>query len=233
MTASQDRWLRVVTALASREGPEPTPAGMCSAAADLLGAGGTGLLVMAGDALPGAGYASNRLAATLEDLQFTLGVGPRVDAFTRGVPILETDLAGTARWVGFSGSAVEAGARSVFSFPLRVGVARIGALTVYQADPGRLADDTFADALVIADVVTRALLAAQAGLAEGSLAVGLSESGAFESSVHQASGMVSVQLDVGVGEALACLRARAFAEGVTVRSVAAEVVSRRLRFEDR
>ena len=52
---------------------------MCSAASDLLAAGGVGLLVMA-EGVPGAGFASNRLAEALEDLQFTLGIGPRVDA---------------------------------------------------------------------------------------------------------------------------------------------------------
>lgn len=234
MTTAHDRWLRIVTALSAREGPEPTPAGMCSAAADLLGAAGAGIVVMA-EGVPGAGFASNPLATFLEDLQFTLGTGPRVDAHTGGVPVGENDLtaATTERWIGFDGPAVEAGARSVFSFPLRLGAARLGSLTVYRAQPGPLDEGVYADALVLAEIVTRALLAAQSGLPETALAVGLGEEGAFDARVHQASGMVSVQLDVGVGEALARLRARAFADGVALAAVAADIVARRLHFAHR
>lgn len=233
MTAN-DRRLRILTALGAGAGAEPTPMGVCSATADLLGAGGAGILVMA-EGLPGAIFASNPLAAGLEELQFTLGIGPRVDAHTLGIPILECDLDAVSaeRWVGFCGAAVEAGARAVFSFPLRFGAARLGALTIYQPEAGPLDDDVYADALVMADVATGALLAARSGLPDGSLAVGLGDERAFDAGVHQASGMVSVQLDVGVGEALARLRARAFAEGIVVGAVAAEVVARRLRFDDR
>jgi len=206
---------------------------MCSAAADLLGAGGVGIVVMA-KGMPGATFTSNRLAAVLEDLQSTLGTGPGVDACTGGVPILESDLEmSVERWVGFCAPAVAAGARAVFAFPLRLGAARVGALTVYQLGPGPLEDDVYRDAMVLADVVTRALLAAQAGLPAGSLAVGLGDEGTFDACVHQASGMVSAQLEVGVGEALARLRARAFADGTGLAAVATEVVARRLRFAHR
>jgi len=234
MTTTHERWLRIATALGEREGPEPTPAGMCSAAEDLLGAAGAGIVVMA-EGVPGATFASSPLAATLEELQFTLGSGPRADAHTGGIPIRENDLGAVSaqRWVGFSGPAVEAGAGAVFSFPLRLGAARLGALTVYRAQPGSLASDVYADALVLAEVVTRALLAGQAGLGGASLAVGIGDERAFDARVHQASGMVSVQLEVGVGEALARLRARAFAEGVALAVIAAEVVALRLRFVDR
>lgn len=233
MTTSQDRWLRIVTALAARDGPEPTPEAMCSAAADLLAVGGVGILVMA-DGVPGAAFSSNRLAATLEDLQFTLGTGPRLDAYASGIPVMECDLdAVSERWLGFDAAAVDAGGRAVFSFPLRLGAARVGALTVYQPDPGSFGAGVYADALVVAEVVTRALLAAQAGLPAGALAIGLAREEAFDASVHQASGMVSAQLEVGVGEALARLRARAFAEDSALVHVAGEVVARRLRFDDR
>ncbi len=228
-----DRRLRILTTLSAGEGTNPTPMEVCSATANLLGVGGAGILVMA-EGIPGATFASNPRVASLEDLQFTLGIGPRVDAHAQGIPILECDLAVSAeRWVGFCGPASEAGARAVFSFPLRVGAARLGALTVYQPDPGPLDDDVYADALVLAEVTTGALLAARAGLSDASLAAGLGDEGAFDAGMHQASGMVSAQLDVGVGEGLARLRARAFAEGIAVGAVAAEVVARRLRFDYR
>ncbi len=206
---------------------------MCSAGADLLGAGGVGAFLMA-EAFPGATFASNPFAARLEELQFSSGVGPGVDAYTDGVPILEFDLeAATERWPGFCGSAVAAGTRAAFSFPLRLGAARLGALSVYQLEPGPLDEDVYADALVLADVVTRGLLAARATVPAGSSAVGIGDDRAFDATVHQASGMVSVQLAVDVGEALARLRARAFADGTPVTALAGEVIARRVRFDER
>lgn len=49
--------------------------------------------------------------------------------------------------------------------------------------------------------------------------------------VHQAAGMISVQLSGSITEALARLRARAFTDDRSVRSVADDVVARLLRFE--
>jgi AmiR/NasT family two-component response regulator len=48
--------------------------------------------------------------------------------------------------------------------------------------------------------------------------------------VHQATGMISVQLGVNVAEAFTRLRAHAFAEDWSLSELAAEVVARRLRF---
>jgi AmiR/NasT family two-component response regulator len=48
--------------------------------------------------------------------------------------------------------------------------------------------------------------------------------------VHNAAGIVSVQLGVSVTEALVRLRAYAFSENRLVRDVAEDVVARRLRF---
>jgi hypothetical protein len=49
--------------------------------------------------------------------------------------------------------------------------------------------------------------------------------------VHQAAGMLSVQLGVSLAEGLVALRARSYADGRPVGDLATEVVSRRLRFE--
>jgi AmiR/NasT family two-component response regulator len=48
--------------------------------------------------------------------------------------------------------------------------------------------------------------------------------------VHQATGMVLSQLDTTASDALALMRAYAFSNGINLRDVAHEVVSRRLDF---
>ena len=54
------------------------------------------------------------------------------------LPVTEPDLALpiTARWQAFAPPAVEAGVRAVFGFPLRVGAARLGALSLWRDHPG-------------------------------------------------------------------------------------------------
>ena len=143
--------------------------------------------------------------------------------------MIEADLAEpiTPRWLALAPAIVRAGARALFGFPLRVGAIRLGALNLHQDHPGPLSENQHSDAL------TMAYLAARMVLSSGPSGPGLvTRSGAeFHLAVHQAAGMVSVQLEVSLAEALVRLRARAFAADTTVDAVAAEVVDRRLRFD--
>jgi AmiR/NasT family two-component response regulator len=49
--------------------------------------------------------------------------------------------------------------------------------------------------------------------------------------VHQASGIVSVQCGCNVADALAMIRARAYAKGAPVESIATDIVERGVRLE--
>ena len=60
---------------------------------------------------------------------------------------------------------------------------------------------------------------------------GASDEDAYRAEVHQASGMISVQLDINVGEALVRLRARAATEATPLTELAVAVISRDIRFE--
>jgi hypothetical protein len=70
----------------------------------------------------------------------------------------------------------------------------------------------------------------QARAPRGALAGELEAGSDFRFVVHQASGMVSAQLEVSVGEAMVRLRAYAFATDRLLTDIAEEVVARRLRF---
>jgi hypothetical protein len=232
VSQAQQRWVRMIAALAARQGSAPTPAGLCVACAEILAPRGAGIVLMADNGTPGATYASSELAAKLEELQFTLGVGPGPDAFRRGVPISESDLVARPppAWIGFNDPAVKDGTRAALAFPLQVGAARIGTLTLYRDRAGPLGDDIYADALVMADIATLAFLAMQSRVPDGALPDELSDDGAYPAEIHQASGMVSVQLDMNVGEALLRLRARAVADSTSLAQLAAAVISREIRF---
>ena len=188
---------------------------------------GVGLALMTDDGPAGTVAASDAGALQLEELQFTLGQGPCVDASRTGRPVLAPDLAGTVveAWPQFGAGAAAAGLRAVFAFPLRVGGIRLGVLDLYRDTVGELSRAELADALSFADAATQLLLDLQAqGTADGrppphALAV-LDD----RAEVHQATGVVSVRAGVSLAQALAMLRARAYAEQRPIGDLARDVL---------
>jgi hypothetical protein len=210
----------------------PTPGKLCDIGVQLAAVTGGSIMLVTDDLLRGSLHATDAVSASLEELQFTLGEGPCLDAYRQGRPVLVHDL-GTDdphRWAGFTSAAVDLGAGAVFGFPVQVGVTRLGTLNLYRDRAGKLSDDQHADTLVMAEVMGRAVIDMQARAPAGTLATEWEAGNDFYLVVHQASGMMSVQLEVTVGEALVRLRAFAFGEGRSLSDVASDVVSRQLRF---
>ncbi len=222
------RLQRIAETVAAVNGPDPAH-DLCLACVEMLGVSGASLMVMT-DGIASVLSSSDALADRLEDLQLTLGEGPSVDAHETGAPVAEPNLQHPrlARWVAFAIGAEEAGAQAVFSFPLRIGGIRLGALTLYQTRAGDLSDDQHVDAIGISDLATSAILAIQAETWAAGLSPHLETLAMNNAVLHQASGMVSVQLGVGVGEALARLRAYAFSEDRSLAQVSGDIVARRL-----
>jgi hypothetical protein len=86
--------------------------------------------------------------------------------------------------------------------------------------------------MIMAGVAAHAILEAQAGAPRCELSDEIEAVTASRAVVHQAAGMVFVQLGVPIGEALSRLRARAYAEGRSTEAVARKVVDRQIRFDD-
>ncbi len=207
---------------------------LCAASAGIVAVDGAGVvLILRGQAL-GTVCTSDPIAEAVEDVQFTLGEGPCVDAFNTRAPVLVPDLTSAAgsRWPGFRDGAMAEGIHAVFGFPLLVGQVCIGALNLYNRRSGTLTDEQVADAVVVAHVAARTVLGWQAVAGEGSLAWQLEHVPAYRAVVHQSTGMVSVQAEVPVEDAVLLLRAYAFAEHRPISEVATDVVERRLRFDD-
>jgi len=196
---------------------------------------GAGIMLMSGDVCCGSVCTTDKVSDLIEQLQYTLGEGPCLDAYHQDRPVLEPNLGNpsTPRWPAFTGPAVEAGVGAVFGFPLHVGAVRLGALNLYRDRPGSLSDEQHADAMVMADVATEALLVLQADAPPGTLAAELEAGADFHYVVHQASGMVAAQLGVSVTDALVRLRAHSFGNDRPLTEVSQDVVARRLHFDDR
>src|SRR3954452_2276734 len=224
-----DRLLRVLTRLAREDGT-PTRS-LCTVSAEITGMTGAGIMLLAQDEPLGSVCTTDDVSARIDELQYMLGEGPGLDAHRTQQPVEEPDLAQplTVRWSSFSSIALEAGARAVFGFPVVVDGARLGALNLYRDRAGPLTADQRADAVVLAGVAARAVMALQADAEPGALGPDLAAGANLRLVVHQAAGMVAVQLGVSPADALVRLRAHAFSTKRLTVDVANDVVQRRLR----
>ena len=177
--------------------------------------------------------ASDARSALVEELQFTLGEGPCLEAYGSGRPVLCPDLAADCRerWPGYGSAAGQHGVRAVFAFPLQIGTARLGAIDFYRNEVGVLSAPVVAQALTFADLAIRSLLDGQRQSHTGAYSVPLDESFDNRFQVYQAQGMLSVQLGVSMPEAMVRLRAHAYAEDLLLGDVADAIVARRLTLE--
>lgn len=204
---------------------------LCQAAVARLGVSGA-VLTVDTSGWPEVKCTTDALGERLAELQVTVGEGPAVDVWRGGGPALVADLdapSSQARWPMFAPLAVEAGAAALFALPLCVGAIRVGVLSLYQLAVGHLDAAALTDSLAFAELALRLLLDEQADLSPADVA----EDGLplHNPHVHQATGMVAAQLELGMADAFAHLRARAFAEQVPLSALAADVVARRRRFD--
>jgi transcriptional regulator with GAF, ATPase, and Fis domain len=223
---------RFLAVLASLSGNTPPSLGsICETCTSLLPFTGASLTLMGAGRQQSVAGAFGRGAAAMQDAAFTLGEGPSRDAYDGGQPVLIADLAAVdQRWPRLASVAATLAVGAVCAVPLRSGSATIGVLTLYREYPSTFANGAGRDCLVMADLVGRLVLGLQAEAASESLAWALDVADT-RAVVHQATGMISAQLNVGVGEALVRLRSRAFALDQPVGTVAAEVVAGTSRFE--
>jgi hypothetical protein len=171
--------------------------------------------------------ATDDVAARLEDLQEVLGEGPGPAAY-KAETAMATDLrVDHDRWPLFTEAAREvAGARTVYAVPMRPGQRTIGVVTVHQND-GDLPDGDRAQFL--ADAIGAALMKEPPPPVESELEPG---PWSTRAQIHQATGMVLMQLRISPSDAMALMRAHAFSHNTTLADVAEQITSRRLRFSD-
>ncbi|MFE0532943.1 ANTAR domain-containing protein [Streptomyces nigra] len=228
----------LVAEQAARRGAPVGVVDVCTAAVAALPVGGAGVSAMSRTAASHPLCSTDDISEQLEELQLTLGEGPCVDAFTHGAAVLSPDLLTGGlqdRWPVFADAALEAGARAVFALPLQIGAISPGVLDLYADVPTVLDAEQLADALAFADLATLLLLdaridgtGAQAGAPPRDH--GLEDLGGYRAEIDQATGILTVQLGVGIDEAFVRLRAYAYTQGRRLADVAADVVAHRLHF---
>jgi GAF domain/ANTAR domain len=227
-----------VHALVAAEPVDPTiPRGtgdrldrLCRAAARALPASGVGVSLLDPQGFSGVVASSDAISAAIEEIQFNLGEGPCHEAHASRHAVLVPDIEAVhGRWPLYSQAVAGHDIRAVFSFPLQVGGARLGALDVYRREAGPLVD--LAQVLTFAEVATGFLIDGQAGLEGDEVDPGLEEALRAGYRLHQAQGMVMVMLGVGAAEALVRLRAYAYGAERRLSEVVQDIVAKRIRLD--
>jgi len=231
----RDQWMRLLRDAAGEVASQPQRiAELC---VQVLGVDGAGISLVSDTGHRGVVCATDDVSRRIEDLQITLGEGPCMDTVRTGAPVLVADLLdrddiAAWRWQTFIAAAADEGVRAVFALPLRIGAINVGALDMYRSRPGALDDGELSAALLAAEAAAVALLWLNTS-SDGAWADGAdgSDTGVgYQAQVHQATGMIMVQLGVTIEQAFLLLRARAFSTSRPLQDVAVDVVERRLRF---
>ena len=91
----------------------------------------------------------------VEELEFSLGEGPGSHAFVTSRPVLTPDLQlAVGRWPGYAPAAVAAGSAAVFAFPMHVGAARFGVLSLHMSRPRSLTAPEITTCLMLTELAT-------------------------------------------------------------------------------
>ncbi|WP_406343795.1 GAF and ANTAR domain-containing protein [Streptomyces sp. NBC_00648] len=208
----QDSFALRATVWAGGQGPRPQ---FMTVVAEACGTGSAAIALLDTGQNQLAVAASDRLSRAAQDLEYVLGEGPGQDAAAGHRPVHVSGPEIEARWPGYGPSLVSLGIASVAAVPLQTQDSCIGSLTAFdprpaEARPARLAE--------VAEALIRIVLLDPD--ADPDLYGGTD----MRATVHQAAGMVSAQVGCSVADALALIKARAFAEDVSPDTIARQVV---------
>ena len=196
-----------------------------TAVARTLGSDSAALMLLSADLDEILAAASDGLARQAQDLEFTFREGPARDAAISRTPVLADGTVFRDRWAHYGPALAQLGVHAVAAVPFQLAEGSVGALTAFSARPSTEVD--LAALGGVADTLAHAVLAAPEETVsdEGVPRLALFEDRDLRPVVHQAAGMLCVQAGCPISDALALIRARAFADAETVEATAMRIVS--------
>lgn len=213
-------------------GPELLPARLARACARTLAVDDAGLSLVDGSQQRVPLGASSDVAEVAERLQFTVGTGPCMAAQETREPVFAVEEELRRRWPVFTQLLVgKTPFRAVVALPLQPALAGAGAIDLYFRTSAEVLDLDVFDAMAVGELVTSALSDA-AVWSDWAPAEGPEwmhgPAPERRAAVWEAMGKLSVELELSAPDALSLIRAHAYAAGVTVDDVAADLLSGRL-----
>jgi len=173
--------------------------------------------------------ASSEQARLLELFQIQNSEGPCLEAFSTGLPVIDTNLtAAIERWPRFSQFALQAGFQSAYALPLRLRGTVIGALNLFRTSTKPMADADVALVQALADVACIAILQDQAARAAQRRDAQLQHALDSRVIIEQAKGMVAERARLDMDSAFKLIRAYARNNNIQLTLVAASIVAGKL-----
>ncbi|MGE2772851.1 GAF domain-containing protein [Rhodococcus sp. 1.20] len=198
---------------------------LCCELVGSTGIDGAGVALFASELTRDLIFVTDSVAEELDEIQFTVGEGPCMDAFRFHRPELHDDIVAgdvLVRWPIFSTQAAALGVASVYAYPLVSEGTPFGVLELFGRAPVALAPREDVTVRLYAESIGRAVVSELDpvyALLPGS------DDGVFRrGNVNVVVGIVAVQLGVPVEEALVRLRARAFSRQRRITVIARDIV---------
>ncbi len=234
---------RIRDALRAAVTDAPTPLAaadrLCAACVQLLDVDGASISIMNGGTMQGTFGSSSQLSRTLDELQFTYGEGPCLDAVAQRRPISAPHLDGPGedRWPALTQAMLGHGVKAIFALPVTVASTPIGALDLYRSRSGPLDDVAMTGGIWAAGLAALPLLDLMSS--ETNWQEAADGQGSWDQlaslervEVYQATGMIVAALEVTPADALVRLRAHAISRSLTASDVAYQILDRRLVLDD-
>jgi hypothetical protein len=213
-------------------GPELLPVRLAQACVAVLPVSGAGISLLYDDFRVPLG-ASDDAASCAEQLQFTTGEGPCLQAVRHGNTVLAGPEQILDAWPEYG---QELFARTpydaVISLPLKITAQATGALDLYLAEAPMLGRVSLADATAVQAQITKAFQLCRETTDPEQNPSGVAEpvwlhgpSAQDRTHVWIAMGMITSRYQLRAGDALALLRAHAYGTGSTLDRLADELIS--------
>ncbi len=211
---------------------------LCEACVALFGADAAAISLVFDGADIGILGASGATARELDELQFTFGEGPCLDAVAQRMPIFILDLADPRQmsWPAYGPALLARQIRGVYALPIVVAGQCVGALDLFLNQPGLLAADDLTGVLAAADLAQLPFLDFLGTDLEVAITDPDSDAWAeldalSRTEVSQATGALVAQLEVAPAVALLRLRAHAYVTGRSCTDIARDILAHRLKLE--
>ena len=208
---------------------------LCTACVDLIDVDGASISLIEAGAMQGTFGSSGELSRMFDELQFTYGQGPCLDAVrdNRPVTAANLDAPDEGRWPALTEAVLAHGIHAIYALPVTVKSLPIGALDLYRHRSGPLDGQALTGGLWAATLASLPLLDLMNADVDWQSAAdgqdGWDQLASLERvEVYQATGMLIDAFGVNPADAVALLRSHAIAHGLTASDVAYRLLDRRL-----
>ncbi|MFD7072637.1 GAF domain-containing protein [Nocardioides sp. NPDC059952] len=215
---------RLHRSLARQVTTQAVGASVVTAIAEATEAPDVSLLLLTSDGATAGSQATDGLGETAQDLELVHGEGPSRSAWSSQQPVLNEGDEIAHHWPHLGPPLRGLGISRVLAVPVRVPHGVLGALTLYNPPARMLGSNALqgaADAFAL-------LLARTVDVGQAPDSIDLSDIDGV-SRLHRAAGVVAVDSDCTIDDALALIRARSFVEDCATSTIAARVLSGDLR----